>query len=85
MLGIIDYEGEVVYSAKYDHIFKALFTSDDKTLLASFLSSVLGIKITADGVTILNAELPSGNEKDKRVRLDIRARLSDENIINIEM
>ena len=82
---IIMYEGEEILSAKYDHVFKALFTGEDRTLLASFLSSVLETRIGAGDVTILNAEPPSENRKDKRPRLDVRARLADGSDINIEM
>jgi len=50
------YKGKIVYSPKYDRVFKEVFIEADRTLLASFLSSVLGWRIEADGITVLNPE-----------------------------
>ena len=80
------YKGEEVLPARRDVVFKALFTSGgDLELLASLLSSILDLEITAEDVILTNPELSAEHEAGKQSRLDIRAKLRDNSHINVEI
>ena len=67
-----------------DYIFKRTFTRDDPNgILRDLLESILKIKIK--NVQVLNAEIPKDLLDEKASRLDIRAEIDNEKIINIEM
>ena len=73
----IMYKGLELLSAKLDLVFKALFTSGDLELLASFLSCILELKIKANDITVTNTDLPQMHKEGKRASVDVRVRLSD--------
>ena len=52
------YRGRVVFCPMYDRVFKALFDDGKLVLLASFLSSILGMDIKAEELTVRNSEMP---------------------------
>ena len=82
----MEYQGQTIFLAKYDIIFKAVFLGDgDYSLLASLLSSILNVEIEADDVTILNVELPPEYESGKLSRLDIRIKTPDGKQVNVEI
>ena len=67
-----------------DYIFKRTFTRDDPNgILRDLLESILKIKIR--NVLVLNSEIPKDLLDEKASRLDIRAEIDNERIINIEM
>ena len=67
-----------------DYIFKRTFTRDDSNgILRDLLESILKIKIK--NVLVLNSEIPKDLLDEKASRLDIRAEIDNERIINIEM
>ena len=67
-----------------DYIFKRTFTRDDPNgILRDLLESILKIKIK--NVQVLNSELPKDLLDEKASRLDIRAEIDEEKIIDIEM
>lgn len=67
-----------------DYIFKRTFTRDDPNgILRDLLEAILKIKIK--NVQVLNSELPKDLLDEKASRLDIRAEIDNERIINIEM
>ena len=67
-----------------DYIFKRTFTRDDPNgILRDLLESILKIKIK--NVLVLNSEIPKDLLDEKASRLDIRAEIDNERIINIEM
>ena len=67
-----------------DYIFKRTFTRDDPNgILRDLLESILKIKIR--NVIVLNSEIPKDLLDEKASRLDIRAEIDNERIINIEM
>ena len=67
-----------------DYIFKRTFTRDDHNgILRDLLESILKIKIR--NVLVLNSEIPKDLLDEKASRLDIRAEIDNERIINIEM
>ncbi|MDR2577922.1 MAG: Rpn family recombination-promoting nuclease/putative transposase [Chitinispirillales bacterium] len=81
----IDYRGTKLIPPKYDRMFKAVFVDEDLTPLASFLSSVLDMDILASDLRVMNPELPVKSSEDKQVRLDIKIKLADKSIVNVEM
>ena len=82
----IQYKGQELLSAKYDLVFKALFTADgNQELLASLLSCILTIHIRAQDMIVTNTELPSTHEDGRLSRVDVRVRLSDGKNLNIEI
>ena len=82
----MQYRGKTIYLAKFDVIFKAIFVSDgDYTLLASLLSSILGIPIEAEDITVLNVELAPEHRSGRLSRLDVRVKTADNKHINIEI
>lgn len=67
-----------------DYIFKRTFTRDNPNgILRDFLEAVLNIKIK--NVQVLNSEMPKDTLDEKGSVLDIRAKLDDERIVDIEM
>ena len=67
-----------------DYIFKRTFTRDDPNgILRDLLESILKIKIR--NVLVLKSEIPKDLLDEKASRLDIRAEIDNERIINIEM
>jgi len=82
----MQYRGKTIYLAKFDVIFKAIFVSDgDYTLLASLLSSILGITIKAEDITVLNVEIAPEHRTGRLSRLDIRVKTADNKHINVEI
>ena len=82
----IIYKGKELLPARRDLVFKALFAGDgDLELLASLLSSILELDIVAEDVIVTNSEMPAIYEAGKLSRLDIRAKLSDGEHINVEI
>ena len=80
----IPYKGLELLPAKLNLVFKALLTSDgDLELLASLLSCILELDITAGDVTVTNTELPPTYEGGKRASVDVRVRLSDGKHLNV--
>ena len=86
-LETIDYEGEKLYSAKYDRIFKAEFGGDSEglELLASFLSCILDVGVAAENIVVDNSEVAADSKDDKQIRLDFIVTLADGSVVNIEM
>jgi len=87
-LQMIHYHGKELFSPKYDRVLKALLLGNDKdyTLLASFLTGILAREIRPENILSASSmELPTRHGNDKIVRLDIRVRLMDGTIVNIEM
>ncbi|MFZ5891422.1 MAG: Rpn family recombination-promoting nuclease/putative transposase [Myxococcota bacterium] len=69
---------------KLDLVFKMLLgRPENRQLLISFVSAVLGLAITS--VEVLDPELPKEAVEDKGVVLDIRARLADGSQVDVEM
>ena len=67
-----------------DYIFKRTFTRDDPNgILRDLLESILNIKIK--NVQVLNVEIPKDLLDEKASKLDIRAEIDNDKIINIEM
>ena len=67
-----------------DYIFKRTFTRDDPNgILRDLLESILNIKIK--NVRVLNVEIPKDLLDEKASKLDIRAEIDNDKIINIEM
>ena len=67
-----------------DYIFKRTFTRDNPNgILRDLLESILDIKIK--NVQVLNAEIPKDLIDEKASKLDIRAEIDKDKIINIEM
>ncbi len=67
-----------------DYIFKRTFTRDDPNgILRDLLESILNIKIK--NVQVLNVEIPKDLLDEKASKLDIRAEIDNNKIINIEM
>ena len=67
-----------------DYIFKRTFTRDNPNgILRDLLESILDIKIK--NVQVLNAEIPKDLIDEKTSKLDIRAEIDKDKIINIEM
>ena len=67
-----------------DYIFKRTFTRDDPNgILRDLLESILNIKIK--NVQVLNIEIPKDLLDEKASKLDIRAEIDNDKIINIEM
>lgn len=82
----IIYKGREVFPVKYDLVFKAVFVSGgDLELLASLLSSILGINISAENMTITNTEIPPTHADGKMSRLDIRVKTDDGKHIDVEI
>ena len=79
------YRGQEVFCPMYDRVFKALFDDGKLVLLASFLSSILGMDIKAEELTVRNSEMPVTTQDGKLVRLDFRIMLIDGSVVNIEM
>jgi len=87
-LQMIYYHGQELFSPKYDRVFKALLLDNDGdyTFLASFLTAVLAREILPGNIiSASSTELPTRHGDDKVIRLDIRARLMDGTIVNVEM
>ena len=67
-----------------DYIFKRTFTKGSPNgILKDFLEAVLDMKLR--NVEVLNAEIPKDILEEKGSVLDIRAKLNDERLIDIEM
>ena len=67
-----------------DYIFKRTFTKDNPNgILRDLLEAILDIKI--NNVQVLNTEIPKDLIDEKASKLDIRAEIDKEKIINIEM
>ena len=67
-----------------EYIFKRTFTRDDPNgILRDLLESILNIKIK--NVQVLNIEIPKDLLDEKASKLDIRAEIDNDKIINIEM
>ena len=82
----IPYKGQELLLVTYDLVFKALLTSDgDLELLASLLSCILELKISAEDITVTNTELPRTHVGDKLSSVDVRVKLSDGKHINAEI
>ncbi len=82
----IQYKGQQLLPVKKDLVFKAVFIGDgDLELLASLLSSILELDITAQDVAVTNTELPPIHEFGKLSRMDIRVKTADNKHINVEI
>jgi len=79
------FRGQTVYSPKYDKVFKAVFAGKDKTLLASLLTSILGMDIKAEDILINNSEVTVRRKKQKPIYLDINLTVANRYIVNMEM
>jgi len=79
------YEGQLIYSPKYDDVFKAVLLEDDRTLMASFLSNALNLDVDADGIKVQNSAIPKKYIKDKCLFLDVLVGLKDGRQVNVEM
>ena len=67
-----------------DYIFKRTFTKDNPNgILRDLLEAILNIKI--NNVQVLNTEIPKDLIDEKASKLDIRAEIDKDKIINIEM
>jgi predicted transposase/invertase (TIGR01784 family) len=84
-LKTIIYRGQEIFLPKYDRVFKAVLTGEDKTLLGSFLSSILEREIKADEIIVENPEFPGQDKEDKSIYLDLWVTLKDGTSINVEI
>ena len=67
-----------------DYIFKRIFTKGNPNgILRDFLEAVLDVHLK--NVEVINAEIPKDILEEKGSVLDIRAKLDDERLIDIEM
>lgn len=67
-----------------DFVFKRVFTKDgNEHLLKSFLSAILNIEIQE--IEIKNPEMTKDSKESKLEILDIRAKINNDTLINIEM
>ena len=75
-----------ILSPTVDVIFKILFGDErNKDILADFLSAVLEFEIDAGDITLIDPHLPRDRADDKLGILDIKLRLKNGKLINIEM
>ena len=82
----VEYNGNKLYSLKYDTMFKAVFGQKPTERLKVLLEDIIKEKINDyKDITILNNELVGINGEAKAVRLDLRVKLADGRQINIEM
>jgi len=82
----IQYHGRELLPVKMDLVFKALLTADgDMELLASLLSCILELDITAGDVAVTNTELSPKHEEGKPTSVDVRVKLRDGKHINVEI
>ena len=82
----VDYNGNKLYSLKYDTMFKAVFGQKPTERLKVLLEDIIKEKINDyKDITILNNELVGINDEATAVRLDLRVKLADGRQINIEM
>jgi predicted transposase/invertase (TIGR01784 family) len=73
-------------SPQNDAVFKLLFgKSENSELLIDFLTAVLAPPVPIDSVTIQNPEIPKHAAADKTIVLDVVAKLSNGQFIDIEM
>ena len=69
-----------------DFIFKKLFgEKDDEPVLIAFLNAVLKTKVPIVDVEIKNTDIEKAHIEDKFSRLDVKAKTSNKEIINIEI
>ncbi|MDR0330642.1 MAG: Rpn family recombination-promoting nuclease/putative transposase [Chitinispirillales bacterium] len=69
-----------------DVVFKLLFGDERrKGILAAFLTAVLGFKVLARDITLLDPHLKREHLKDKQSVLDVKLRLRSKKLVNIEM
>lgn len=67
-----------------DFVFKRVFTKDgNEELLKDFLSGIL--KINIEEIEIKNPEMTKDSQRAKQEILDIRAKINNNTLINIEM
>lgn len=71
---------------KIDFVFKKIFGSEENpTILIGFLNAVLKPSIPIVEVEIKNTDIEKVHVEDKFSRLDVKARTSNKEIINIEI
>jgi predicted transposase/invertase (TIGR01784 family) len=69
-----------------DVVFKCMFGDErNKDILADFLSAALGFKIAPGDITLVDPHLERDDVDDKQGILDVRLRLRNGKIVNIEM
>ncbi|MDR0331608.1 MAG: Rpn family recombination-promoting nuclease/putative transposase [Chitinispirillales bacterium] len=69
-----------------DVVFKLLFGDErHKGILAAFLTAVLGFRVLTRDITLLDPHLKRNYPKDKLGVLDVRLRLRNKKLINVEM
>ena len=71
---------------KLDVVFKILFASEqNRDLLISLLTAVLRPSSPIVSVEVLNPEMPKELVTDKGAVLDLRVRLADARLVDVEM
>ena len=78
----------ILMDLRVDFAFKLLFGGKDTRHLISLLNAIFankGIQRRVDSLTIMNPMLEKKKKRDKLAILDIRAKLSDQTIVLIEM
>jgi predicted transposase/invertase (TIGR01784 family) len=69
-----------------DIVFKRLFGDErNKDILADLLTEIFGFKITQDSITLTDPHLKRDYPKDKLGILDVKLKLADKTIVNVEM
>ncbi|MFI3284637.1 MAG: Rpn family recombination-promoting nuclease/putative transposase, partial [Erysipelotrichaceae bacterium] len=81
---VIEYNGKILLSPKYDLVFKHLFGKPDETLRA-FLNDVLKLNIKrVEDICIENSEVVVDYMNQKHPRMDLMIKLEDR-YINVEI
>ena len=71
---------------KIDFVFKKIFGSEEHpVVLIAFLNAVLKTKVPIVDVEIKNTDIEKAHIEDKFSRLDVKAKTSNKEIINIEI
>ena len=71
---------------KIDFVFKKIFGSEEHPgVLIAFLNAVLKTKVPIVDVEIKNTDIEKAHIEDKFSRLDVKAKTSNKEIINIEI
>lgn len=86
MIKELFYEGNTIYSAVNDIVFKAIFAKEEnKDLLCSLLKAYLDLDTTPEDLELLNTELSPNFIEGKQSRLDLRIKTDSGDHINIEI
>lgn len=71
---------------KIDVVFKLLFAAPrHESLLIAFLTAVLKPDVAITSAVVLNPEIPKDFTREKGVFLNVRVRLSDGQLVDLEM